>query len=88
LAYVLISDRYVPKHVLEDISPLPFLVLHGDRDVMVPWHYGREIYEQDKAPKWFWKLPGLGYIQAMSAQHRDYRQAPLDFLDQVVSAIE
>jgi uncharacterized protein len=88
LASVLISDRYAPKHVLEDVSPLPLLVIHGDRDVIVPWHHGREIYERAKAPKWFWKLPGLGHIQAMSAQHRDYRQALLDFLDQVVSASE
>ena len=88
LAYVLISDRYAPKHVLADISPLPLLVIHGDQDVIVPWHHGRAIYKHAKTPKWFWKLPGLGHIQAMSAQHRDYRQALLDFLDQVVSAME
>jgi hypothetical protein len=81
LAYILISDRYAPKHVVANISPLPLLIIHGDRDGIVPWPYGRAIYEQAKAPKWFWKLPGVGHIQAMSAQHRGHQQALLEFLD-------
>jgi uncharacterized protein len=81
LAYTLISDRYAPKHVVANISPLPLLIIHGDRDGIVPWPHGRAIYEQAKAPKWFWKLPGIGHIQAMSAQHREHRQALLEFLD-------
>jgi hypothetical protein len=81
LAYPLISDRYAPKHIVANIAPLPLLVIHGDRDGMVPWPHGRAIYDQAKAPKWFWKLPGIGHIQAMSAQHGKHRQALLEFLD-------
>jgi fermentation-respiration switch protein FrsA (DUF1100 family) len=88
LAYILISDRYAPKRVVADISPLPLLVIHGERDGIVPWHHGRAIYEQAKAPKWFWKLPGIGHIQAMSAHSREYRQALLDFLDHLDQASE
>jgi uncharacterized protein len=83
LVSILISDRYAPEHVLGEISPLPLLVIHGERDGIVPWPHGRVIYEQAMAPKWFWKLPGIGHIQAMSAQRGEYRQALLEFLDHV-----
>jgi uncharacterized protein len=49
LVSILISDRYAPKHVLEAISPLPLLVIHGERDGIVPWPHGRVIYEQEGA---------------------------------------
>ena len=71
----------MPKHVPEEISPLPLAVIHGERDWIVPWPHGRVIYEQAKAPKWFSKLPGNGHIQAMSAQRGEYRQALLEFQD-------
>jgi uncharacterized protein len=83
LAYVLISDRYAPERVLARISPIPLLVIHGDRDQIVPIHYGQRIYDLAKAPKWFWKLEGVGHIQAMDPRSGQYRQALLDFLDQL-----
>ncbi len=85
LAYVLISDRYAPEHVLAEISPVPLLVIHGDRDQIVPVHHGQRIYDRAKAPKWFWKLEGVGHIQAMAPRSGQYRQALLDFLDQLGS---
>jgi uncharacterized protein len=88
LAYVLISDRYAPEHVLAKISPVPLLVIHGDRDQIVPVHYGQRIYDRANAPKWFWKLEGVGHIQAMAPGYGQHRQALLDFLDQLASVPE
>jgi uncharacterized protein len=82
LAYVLVSDRYAPAPVLSEISPLPLLIIHGERDAIIPVQHGQRIYEGAKVPKWFWRLEGVGHIQSMSPQHRQYRQALLDFLDQ------
>jgi uncharacterized protein len=73
LAYVLISDRYAPEGVLAEISPVPLLVIHGDRDQIVPVHHGQRIYDRAKAPKWFWKLEGVGHIQAMAPRYGQYR---------------
>jgi uncharacterized protein len=85
LAYVLISDCYAPEHVLAEISPVPLLVIHGDKDQIVPVHYGQRTYDRAKAPKWFWRLEGVGHIQAMAPRYGQYRQALLDFLDQLGS---
>jgi uncharacterized protein len=83
LAYVLVSDRYAPQHVLAEISPVPLLVIHGERDEIIPVQHGQQIYDRAKAPKWFWKLEGVGHIQSMSPHHRQYRQKLLDFLHQL-----
>jgi fermentation-respiration switch protein FrsA (DUF1100 family) len=85
LAYVLVSDRYAPQHILAEIAPAPLLVIHGDRDEIIPSHHGQWVYDRAKAPKWFWKLEGVGHIQSMSAQFSQYRKALLDFLDQLAS---
>jgi len=85
LAYVLVSDRYAPQHVLAEISPVPLLIIHGDGDELVPVHHGQRIYDRAKAPKWFWKLAGVGHIQSMAPRYGQYRQTLLDFLDQLAS---
>jgi uncharacterized protein len=83
LAYVLVSDRYAPQRVLAEISPVPLLVIHGDRDAIVPIHHGQQIYARAKPPKWFWRLEGVEHIQSMSPRNSQYRQALLDFLDRL-----
>jgi fermentation-respiration switch protein FrsA (DUF1100 family) len=88
LAYVLVSDRHAPQHVLAEISPVALLVIHGDADEIVPVHHGQRIYDRAEAPKWFWKLQGVGHIQAMFPQHSHYRKALLDFLDRLASVSE
>jgi uncharacterized protein len=84
--YVLVSDRYAPQHVLAEISPVPLLVIHGDRDEIIPIHHGQWIYDHAMAPKWFWMLEGVGHIQVMSPPYSQYRKVLLDFLDQLASA--
>jgi uncharacterized protein len=88
LASVLVSDRYAPQRLLAKISPVPLLVIHGDRDEIVPIHHGQGIYDRAMVPKWFWKLEGVGHIQAMSPRYRQYRDTLLDFLDQLASACQ
>ncbi len=43
LADLLVSDRY---------APLPLLVIHGDRDLIVPCQHGQRLYEQAQFSKW------------------------------------
>jgi uncharacterized protein len=39
----------------------PVLVLHGDRDTIVPIRLGERLYEMIRAPKRFLRLPGAGH---------------------------
>jgi fermentation-respiration switch protein FrsA (DUF1100 family) len=52
------SDERVPR------IKAPVLVMHGDRDPVVPFHHGERIYALINAPKRFVRLAG--------AQHNDH----------------
>jgi fermentation-respiration switch protein FrsA (DUF1100 family) len=41
--------------------PLPKLIIHGDRDDIVPYTMGRELYQAAKPPKFFYPLPHAGH---------------------------
>ncbi len=45
---------------------VPLLVIHGDRDMIVPQALGRALFEEANEPKTFWSVAG--------ADHNDLRQ--------------
>lgn len=49
------SDLRVPK------ITVPVLVLHGERDAVVPISYGERLYELIRAPKRFARMPAAGH---------------------------
>ncbi len=78
-----VDDRFSPLPVIKTISPIPLLILHGDRDATVPVHHGRQLYDAALEPKQLWIVPGAGHIQAMrETAQRDrlveYLRAALD----------
>lgn len=58
-----VDDRFSPLPGMAAISPLPLLILHGDRDVVVPMHHGQRLYDAAREPKQLWIVPGAGHIQ-------------------------
>lgn len=83
LAYVLMSDEYSPEDSIERVSPIPLLVIHGDRDPVIPIGFGHEIYERAKPPKSFWMIKGGGHIDSMIAFGGRYRERLLEYLDRL-----
>lgn len=45
------------------ISPVPVLIVHGDRDLFFPAEHGRELYNGAREPKELWLLPGFGHAE-------------------------
>jgi pimeloyl-ACP methyl ester carboxylesterase len=45
------------------ISPVPVLIVHGDKDLFFPPDHGRELYDGAREPKEFWLLPGFGHAE-------------------------
>jgi pimeloyl-ACP methyl ester carboxylesterase len=52
-----------PAEAAAMISPIPLLVVHGDKDVYFPPEHGRQIYEAAREPKEYWPLPGFGHAE-------------------------
>ncbi|MBI2828119.1 MAG: alpha/beta hydrolase [Acidobacteria bacterium] len=74
------SYRFATSELLRDFRR-PVLVMHGDRDTIVPIALGRELFEGLGAPKQF--------VAIRDADHNDFfdRSRP-DYWDQVVRFIE
>jgi len=56
----LLKTRY---DVVEKIRKLrsPLLVLHGDRDEVVPFSHGQRVFDAAPQPKWFYAIAGAGH---------------------------
>jgi fermentation-respiration switch protein FrsA (DUF1100 family) len=60
-----VDDHFSPLPGMANISPVPLLILHGDRDTIVPMHHGQRLYDAAREPKQLWIVPGAGHIQTM-----------------------
>src|SRR5260370_262698 len=52
-----------PAQAAARISPVPVLIVHGDRDLYFPQDHGRELYDGAREPKELWLLPGFGHAE-------------------------
>jgi fermentation-respiration switch protein FrsA (DUF1100 family) len=82
LAYVLVSNSTSPKNSIERVSPTPLLVVHGEKDPMIPFEFGEEIYERARPPKRFHRVPGGTHLDAPPPAKAEARRVILDFLAQ------
>ncbi len=82
---LLIRSRFPVVDWVADRST-PLLVVHGDRDEVIPLAYGREVYEAAAEPKRFLSLPGAGHNDILSAGGRDYVETVAAFVHEAVAA--
>ncbi|HET8731490.1 MAG TPA: alpha/beta hydrolase [Moraxellaceae bacterium] len=50
----------------ENVAPVPLLIIHGDRDSVVPYSHGQRLYAAAHAPKFFWTLEGGQHTEAFA----------------------
>jgi pimeloyl-ACP methyl ester carboxylesterase len=53
-----------PTEVAGRISPIPLLVVHGDRDHYFPLEHPRAIFDAARDPKELWLLEGFGHAES------------------------
>lgn len=58
---------------------VPVLVMHGDRDDMVPYEMGRAVYEAANQPKQFWTVEGAKHVDIVEAAGPEYRTRLMQF---------
>lgn len=75
---LLISDRYAAIDVVDRISPIPLLLIHGERDPVVPSRHSQRLHAAAHAPKNLWLIPNAGHINATAQE--PVRQRLLLFL--------
>jgi len=60
----LVSDDCSPVDFIGRISPIPVLIMQGQRDEIVPAHHGRDLYEAALQPKELWELNIAGHVKS------------------------
>lgn len=60
-----IDNDYSPVAVVASISPIPLLILHGDRDGVIPLTHGEALFAEAAEPKEMWVIPEGGHIGAL-----------------------
>jgi fermentation-respiration switch protein FrsA (DUF1100 family) len=60
-----IDNQYKPLESIDQISPVPVLIIHGLTDQIVPPHHAEALYAAAREPKELWLVPGADHIQAM-----------------------
>ncbi len=86
LVGVVISNRKSPHRVVQNISPVPLLIIHGTGDRVIPFSHSQKLFEKAKEPKRFWKVPGAGHMRIF--QDRKYQDKLVDTLQRWIKAAD
>ncbi|MGF2734035.1 alpha/beta hydrolase [Marinobacter sp. DUT-1] len=79
-----IPAEYEGLERIDDISPVPVMVIHSARDGIIPFHHGVALYEAAREPKRFLRTDtGHGSTFVIPA----YREAVLEFMGEGESGV-
>jgi fermentation-respiration switch protein FrsA (DUF1100 family) len=73
-----VNNDYAPITSVAALSPIPLLLIHGDRDGVVGPHHSRALFEAAQEPKALWELEDVGHIGAV--RDAKVRQRLAEFL--------
>ncbi len=57
-----------PAEAAAQISPVPLLIVHGEKDHYFPPEHGRQLYMAAGEPKDLWLMPDMGHAEAACGQ--------------------
>lgn len=81
LAYILVSDQYATTESIKKVTT-PTLVIHGTKDNVVPYKFGKEIFDKLKTnKKWFWTIQDGIHIDVFYSHKKKYQYEFLKFLE-------
>lgn len=75
----LLSTRYDSLDKIGKVDA-PLLILHGDRDEIVPYGQGKTLYEAARSPKQFYTIRGAGHNDVYIVGGVEYFRAIRDFI--------
>lgn len=65
LASFAVNNDYSPMASVAALSPIPLLLIHGDRDGVVGPHHSRALFDAAQEPKALWSIEDAGHIGAL-----------------------
>jgi fermentation-respiration switch protein FrsA (DUF1100 family) len=81
-AGLLMNDTYSAAHYVDQLAPLPLLLIHGTADPVIPYAHAVQLFGKAKEPKRLITVEGGGHIEAFTPRFGStYQDAVADFFD-------
>ncbi len=80
----IVTDELSPNDYVAKLAPVPFLVVHGDRDEVVPVSQGLELYEKARQPKTLFEVEDGRHGTSLTNNRDEYRKRLIAWLDGVL----
>lgn len=80
----MISDELSPKDFIPLIKKMPLLVVHGEKDEVVPFNQGKQLFDLANEPKTLFEVKGGGHGNSLSRDAGAYRKQVLQWLEKVI----
>lgn len=69
----------------EGIAPVPLLLIHGNRDDVVPWSHSERLFAAARGPRFLWTLEGGQHTEAFGRFRGEAAPRLLRFFDYALS---
>ena len=63
----------------QKLGPRPFLLIHGEKDPVIPVSRANQLNNVASGPKDFWVVPNAGHVQGISVAQEEYIQRVTKF---------
>ncbi len=80
----LITDEFSPKDFIAKITRTPVLVIHGDRDEVVPFAQGKILFDLANEPKTLFEVKEGHHGDSLARDNGAYRKRLLKWLDETI----
>ena len=76
------DDTYAPERFIAALAPMPFLLIHGTADPVIPYGHSKRLFEKAGGPKRLVTIEGGGHCVAFAPENLDrYADLLLEFFD-------
>ncbi|MEJ5250832.1 MAG: alpha/beta hydrolase [Chthonomonadetes bacterium] len=76
-----------PVREIGKIAPRPILLIHGDRDHLVPLQHAYDLYQSASEPRTLWIANGSGHVQARVDQPENYYEQIARFIERWLEVV-
>jgi fermentation-respiration switch protein FrsA (DUF1100 family) len=84
LSFLVIGNGHSPGLVVQNIAPIPLLLVHGTSDQVIPYHHAQELLEKAREPKQLWTIEGANHTEAFTLYGDFYRKRLVQFFTAAV----
>ena len=82
IAWLIMSDEFAPDNI-DQLAPIPLLVIHGQNDKVINPKFGEQIFQKATQPKQIWRIPDGTHGDTFWRHDKKYRRLMIDYLEKI-----